>query len=93
MCSAEIILLLIVALFHLEDPPALEITFELLGGETVILSLNVVSILLVFVHLTKCLVQGCLDLVRGTVYPNVTHPFILLKLLIKISFIPLQVAS
>lgn len=78
--AVEVVVLLVVALLHLVNAAGLEIPLELLGGEPVVLSLDVVTILLVFVHLREGLVQGGLDLVSRTVYPDLTHAFILLKL-------------
>ena len=81
--AVEVAVLLAVALLHLEDAPGLEVALELLGGQPVILRLDVVAVLLVLVHLRQRLVQRSLDLVRRTVYPDLTHPFILLKLLMQ----------
>lgn len=77
--TVEVVVLLVVALLHLVYAARLEIPLELLGGEPVVLGLDVVAILLVLVHLRKGLVEGCLNLVGRTVYPDLTHAFLFIE--------------
>ncbi len=69
----EVTMFLVVPLLHLENPSGLEILSELLGCEPVILSFDVVTVLLVLVHVCEGLVQHVFELIGRSAYLEVTH--------------------
>ena len=73
MSSFQVVVFLIVPEFHLIDSSGFKILFELIGGLSEILGLDIVPVFLMLIHLSEGLVEDCLYLVCGAADLDITH--------------------